>query len=53
LTLKGPVRRRGRSRAQGRSAEIRDAPAMREDGMYDFRVSDPDGYVLAFGRAPD
>jgi catechol 2,3-dioxygenase-like lactoylglutathione lyase family enzyme len=32
-----------------RGAEIHDPPARREYGMYDFRVTDPDGYVLAFG----
>ena len=26
------------------------APARQEYGIYDFRVTDPDGYVLAFGR---
>jgi predicted enzyme related to lactoylglutathione lyase len=34
----------------GRGADIHDAPALQEYGLYDFRVTDPDGYVLAFGR---
>jgi catechol 2,3-dioxygenase-like lactoylglutathione lyase family enzyme len=32
-----------------RGAEIHGAPELQGYGMYDFRVSDPDGYVLAFG----
>ena len=34
----------------GRRAEVHGAPARQGYGMYDFRVSDPAGYVLAFGR---
>ena len=33
-----------------RGADIHGPPAAREYGMYDFRVSDADGYVLGFGR---
>ncbi len=35
---------------QERGADIHDAPSTQGYGMYDFRVSDPHGYVLAFGR---
>jgi catechol 2,3-dioxygenase-like lactoylglutathione lyase family enzyme len=33
-----------------RGAEIVSAPAAEEYGMYDFRVRDQDGYILAFGK---
>jgi catechol 2,3-dioxygenase-like lactoylglutathione lyase family enzyme len=34
-----------------RGADLLGPPARRGYGMYDFRVRDPHGYVLAFGRA--
>jgi catechol 2,3-dioxygenase-like lactoylglutathione lyase family enzyme len=34
-----------------RGAEVHGPPARQGYGMVDFRVSDPDGHVLAFGRA--
>jgi hypothetical protein len=33
-----------------RGADIHDSPSAQGYGMYDFRVNDPHGYVLAFGR---
>jgi predicted enzyme related to lactoylglutathione lyase len=33
-----------------RGADLHGPPALRGYGMYDFRVTDPHGYVLAFGR---
>jgi len=36
-----------------RGAEILNAPVLTEYGMHDFRVRDADGYILAFGTAPD
>jgi catechol 2,3-dioxygenase-like lactoylglutathione lyase family enzyme len=33
-----------------RGAEVHGPPVGQGYGMLDFRVSDPDGYVLAFGR---
>jgi catechol 2,3-dioxygenase-like lactoylglutathione lyase family enzyme len=33
-----------------RGAEVHGPPQAQGYGMYDFKVSDPDGYVLAFGR---
>jgi predicted enzyme related to lactoylglutathione lyase len=33
-----------------RGAEIVSAPGAEEYGMYDFRVRDQDGYILAFGK---
>jgi uncharacterized glyoxalase superfamily protein PhnB len=33
-----------------RGADIHSAPQDQGYGMYDFRVNDPHGYVLAFGR---
>ncbi len=37
----------------GRGAEALGPPVRQGYGMYDFRVRDPDGYVLAFGRPLD
>src|SRR6185312_8602101 len=34
-----------------RGAELHGRPELQGYGMYDFRVADPHGYVLAFGRA--
>ena len=34
-----------------RGAELHGRPELQGYGMYDFRVTDPHGYVLAFGRA--
>jgi uncharacterized glyoxalase superfamily protein PhnB len=36
-----------------RGAELHAPPALQGYGMDDFRVGDPHGYVLAFGRAAD
>lgn len=35
-----------------RGADLHGPPERQGYGMYDFRVSDPDGYVIAFGREP-
>jgi predicted enzyme related to lactoylglutathione lyase len=34
-----------------RGADVMGAPELQGYGMYDFRVRDPDGYILAFGKA--
>jgi uncharacterized glyoxalase superfamily protein PhnB len=36
-----------------RGAEILHAPVDTEYGMRDFRVRDPHGYILAFGKVPE
>ena len=36
-----------------RGAEILNAPVTTEYGMHEFRVRDPEGYVLAFGKVPE
>ena len=36
-----------------RGAEILNGPVNTEYGMRDFRVRDPEGYVLAFGKVPE
>jgi catechol 2,3-dioxygenase-like lactoylglutathione lyase family enzyme len=34
-----------------RGADLHGPPTLQGYGMYDFRVADPHGYVLGFGRA--
>ena len=36
-----------------RGAEIVNGPVHTEYGMHDFRVRDPEGYILAFGKVPE
>jgi uncharacterized glyoxalase superfamily protein PhnB len=36
-----------------RGADLHGPPSTQGYGMYDFRVTDPHGYVLAFGRVAE